>query len=161
MRPTTDLSDTHAERLAYCQPIFTNFGGRTHFSGPVATVSCLEDNVLYEQALSDVPDGTVVVVDGGGSRRCALMGDRLGGIAVDRGLPGVIINGCVRDTGELAGLDVAILALASHPRKSTKLGRGARDVPVAFAGVLWQPGHIVYGDPDGVIVSPDPLDQLA
>lgn len=161
MQPTTDLSDAHADRLAHCRPIFTNFGGRTHFSGPIATVSCLEDNVLYEQALSGAPAGTVIVVDGGGSLRCALMGDRLGGIAVDRGLPGVIINGCVRDTEELAELDVGILALAPHPRRSTKTGRGARDVPVSFAGVLWQPGHIVYGDPDGVIVSPDPLDQLA
>jgi regulator of ribonuclease activity A len=159
MQPTTDLSDAHADRLAYCAPVFTNFGARTHFSGPIATVSCLEDNVLYEQALSDVPAGTVIVVDGGGSRRCALMGDRLGGIAVERRLPGVIINGCVRDTEELAGLDVAILALASHPRKSAKAGLGARDVPVSFAGVLWQPGHVVYGDPDGVIVSPEALDR--
>lgn len=154
---TTDLSDQHADVVVYCRPIFTNYGGRTQFSGPIATVSCLEDNVVYERALREVPEGTVVVVDGGGSLRCALMGDRLGGIAVDRGLPGVIINGCVRDTEELATLDVAVLALAPHPRRSAKRGRGARDVPVSFADVLWVPDHMVYGDPDGVIVSPQPL----
>lgn len=156
MTPTTDLSDAHPD-VSHCRPSFTNFGGRAHFNGPVATVACLEDNVLYEQALSDVPEGTVIVVDGGGSLRCALMGDRLGGIAVERGLPGVIINGCVRDTAELAALDVAILALAPHPRRSDKQGRGERDVPVSFADVLWIPGHHVYGDPDGVILAPEPL----
>ncbi len=153
MFATTDLSDRHGDTVAHCRPAFRNFGGRTRFSGPVTTVSCFEDNVLYEQALSDVASGSVVVVDGGGSLDCALMGDRLGGIAVDRGVPGVIINGCVRDIEQLALLDVAILALAPHPRRSNKAGRGARDVPVSFAGVLWTPGDVVYGDADGVIVS--------
>ena len=159
MQPTTDLSDAHADGVAHCRPIFTNFGGRSDFSGAIATVSCFEDNVLYERALSDVAAGTVIVVDGGGSLACALMGDRLGGIAVDRGVPGVIINGCVRDVDELAMLDVGILALAPHPRRSVKRGRGARDVPVAFADVLWVPGHTVYADHDGVILSPQPLDD--
>ncbi|HSJ43743.1 MAG TPA: ribonuclease E activity regulator RraA [Euzebyales bacterium] len=157
MTPTTDLSDANADLVAHCHPVFRSFGARTHFNGPIVTVSCLEDNVLFERALGDVAPGTVIVVDGGGSLECALMGDRLGGIAVERGLPGVIINGCVRDTLVLAELDVAILALASHPRRSAKRGHGARDVPVSFAGVLWMPGHHVYGDPDGVILSPDPL----
>ncbi len=157
MFATTDLSDARGDGVAYCRPIFRNFGARTRFSGPIATVSCFEDNVLYERTLTDVPRGTVIVVDGGGSLRCALMGDRLGGLAVDRGVPGVIINGCVRDADELAGLDVAVLALAAHPRRSTKTGLGARDVPVSFAGVLWTPGHYAYGDADGVILSPEPL----
>lgn len=157
MHATTDLSDAHPDLVAHCRPIFTTFGGRTHFSGPIATVACFEDNVLYKEALGDVAPGTVVVVDGGGSLSCALMGDRLGAIAVDRGIPGVIINGCVRDTEALAALDVGILALAPHPRRSAKRGRGARDVPVVFADVLWVPGHTVYADPDGVIVSAEPL----
>lgn len=156
MTPTTDLSDANAD-VAHCRPGLRNFGARTSFSGPIATVSCVEDNVLFEQALNDVAPGTVIVVDGGGSLRCALMGDRLAGIAADRDLPAVIINGCVRDTGELATIDVAILALAAHPRRSGKQGRGARDVPVAFADVLWQPGHVVYGDADGVILGPRAL----
>lgn len=159
MTPITDLSDAYGERLAYARPIFRNFGARSRFSGPITTVSCFEDNVLFERALSEVPPGSVIVVDGGGSTNCALMGDRLGGIAVERGLPGVIIHGCVRDTEHLAALDLTILALAAHPRRSHKRGEGARDVAVSFAGVLWIPGHVVYGDPDGVILSPDPLAQ--
>lgn len=158
MTPTTDLSDAHGDLVVHCRPIFRNFGGRARFSGPIATVACLGDNVVFERALGNVAPGTVIVVDGGGALDCALLGDRLGGIAVDRGLPGLIVYGCVRDTAELAGLDVGILALAPHPRRSAKRGRGARDVPVSFADVLWLPGHHVYSDPDGVIVSPDPLD---
>ena len=157
MLRTTDLSDARDGAVQHCDPIFTNFGARTRFHGPIATVVCLEDNVLVEQALSDVPAGTVVVVDGGGSQRSALLGDRLAGIAADRGLPGVIINGCMRDTDELAGLDVALLALDSHPRRSAKAGRGQRDVTLAFGGVLWTPGDHVYGDDDGIILSAQPL----
>lgn len=154
---TTDLSDDRDGAVQHCTPIFTNFGGRTRFHGPIATVVCLEDNVLFKQALGDVPAGTVIVVDGGGSRHTALMGDRLAGIAVDRGLPGVIINGCVRDTEELREFDVAILALGAHPKRSVKAGRGQRDIVLSFGGVLWTPGDTVYGDADGIILSDQPL----
>lgn len=156
MTPTTDLSDAAGDLAACAAPVFTNFGGSARFSGPIRTVVCLDDNVLFAQALTDVEPGSVIVVDGGGSTSCALMGDRLGGIAVDRGLPGVIINGCVRDTAELAALDLGILALGAHPRRSVKHGRGARDVPVVFAGVLWIPGHTVHADEDGVLLRPEP-----
>ncbi|MGI8574089.1 MAG: ribonuclease E activity regulator RraA [Egibacteraceae bacterium] len=156
--PTADLSDAH-DGLQYAEPMLVNFGGRARFAGPITTVRVYEDNVLYEQALETAEPSSVVVVDGGGSLRCALMGDRLGRIAVDRELPGVVIHGCVRDTAELADLDVAILALAPHPRKSGKQGNGERDVPVTFAGVIWTPGEWVYGDEDGVLVSPFALPE--
>jgi len=149
---TTDLCDAFPD-VQVCEPIFKSFGGRTKFSGPIATVKVYEDNVLYLEALESVPAGTVIVVDGGGSTRCALMGDRLGGIAESRGIPGVIIYGCVRDTAELAEQDVGIRALASCPRKSRKLGDGQRDIPVVFARVSWQSGHFVYADEDGMIIS--------
>lgn len=159
MTPTTDLSDAAGDLAACAAPVFTSFGGRARFCGPIRTVACLEDNVLFAQALADVPAGSVIVVDGGGSTNCALMGDRLGGIAVDRGLAGVIIYGCVRDTAELAALDVGILALGAHPRRSVKRGRGVRDVPVVFAGVLWTPGQTVHVDEDGVLLGPElPVD---
>ena len=152
MSHTTVLSDEHTN-LQYYAPILRNFGGRTKFHGPIHTVSLFEDNVSYEEALESVAEGTVIVVDGGGSRNCALVGDRLGGIAVSRGLPGVIINGCVRDTAELAALDVGILALAPHPKKSNKEGQGMRNPIVSFGGVLWQPGFFVHADEDGVVLS--------
>lgn len=140
---TTDLSDEHSENLQYCSTAFTNFGGRKAFHGPIATVQVYEDNVLYLEALETVLAGTVIIVDGGDSRRCALMGDRLGGIAVERGIPGVIINGWVRDSAELISLDVGVLALGTHPRKSWKRGEGRRDVPVSVGSVVWTPGNFV------------------
>lgn len=155
LRPA-ELSDAH-DGLQHAEPMLVNFGGRSRFEGPITTVRVHEDNVLFERALETAEPGSVIVVDGGGSLRCALMGDRLGELAVDRGVPGAIIYGCVRDTAELAELDVAILALAPHPRRSEKQGRGERDVPVTFAGVIWTPGEYVYGDEDGIVVSPQPL----
>jgi len=154
---TTDLSDEHSEILQYCNTTFNNFGGREAFYGPIATVQVYEDNVLYLEALETVPSGRVIVIDGGASRRCALMGDRLGKIAVERGIPGVIINGCVRDSAELAELDVGVLALGAHPRKSWKRGDGQRDISLSFADVIWTPGHFVYADTDGIIISPKKL----
>lgn len=154
----TDLSDAHGDELQHCAPVFTHFGGRRRFHGPMATVVCFEDNVLVREALEQVPSGTVVVVDGGGSLRCALLGDRLAAVAADRGLAGIIVHGCVRDTEELAAIDVGVLALAPHPRRSVKRGLGARDVPVTFADVRWMPGHHVYVDPDGAVVSSRALD---
>ena len=154
---TTDLSDEHGENLQFCSAAFTNFGGRSRFYGPIANVQVYEDNVLYLEALESVPSGTVIVVDGGASRRCALMGDRLGKIAVDRSIPGVIINGCVRDSAELAALDVGVLALGTHPRKSWKRGEGQRDVPLSFGSVIWTPSYFVYADEDGVILNPKAL----
>lgn len=156
---TTDLSDANEEAgdLKYPAPMFRSFGGSTAFSGPIATVRVFEDNVRFVEALRSVDPGTVVVVDGGGSTRCGLMGDNVAGIAVERGLPGVIINGCIRDAVEMAALPLGVLALAPHPRRSAKAGVGERDVPVAFGGVVWHPGDHVYVDADGVVLSPRPL----
>ncbi|PTX60268.1 regulator of ribonuclease activity A [Melghirimyces profundicolus] len=151
---TADLCDRFHEELQICQPIFQSFGGRQRFSGRIATVKVLEDNVLVREALETIPPGSVLVVDGGGSKNCALMGDRLGGIAVSRGLAGVIINGCVRDSAELSEMDLGVLALAPMPLKSRKEGKGEREVPVEFGGVRWEPGHYVYADEDGVVISP-------
>lgn len=150
---TTDICDEFPDSVSVCEPMFGSYGARRSFHGPVSTVRVFEDNVLVREALEEVPAGTVLVVDGGGSRRCALLGDRLAAIAAERGLAGVIVNGCVRDSRELAGIDVGVLALATHPRKSRKDGAGERDVPVEFGGVTWAPGHHVYADEDGVLLA--------
>ncbi len=150
---TTDICDDFPESVEVCEPIFTSYGSASEFHGPISTVKVHEDNVLVKQALEDVARGTVLVVDGGGSKRCALLGDRLASIAASRSLAGIIINGCVRDSEELARIDVSILALATHPLKSAKAGFGERDVAVRFGGVAWTPGHHVYADQDGVILS--------
>ncbi len=156
---TADLYDAHEQEVQVCQPLFRPFGGKGRFCGPAATVMVYEDNVLVKEALETLPSGSVLIVDGGGSTRCALLGDNLASIAVRRGLAGIIINGCVRDVAELSKMPIGILAIASNPRKSSKQGRGQRDIPLSFGGVLWQPGHWVYADEDGILVAPRPLHQ--
>ncbi|MBN2910106.1 ribonuclease E activity regulator RraA [Polycladomyces sp. WAk] len=154
---TTDLCDQFPNQVHVCENIFQSFGKRKIFSGEIYTVRVFEDNVLVKQALETIPAGSVLVVDGGGSMKCALLGDRLAGIAVNRGLSGIIVHGCIRDSADIAQLDIGVLALGTHPRKSRKEGKGETNIPVSFAGVDWEPGHYVYVDEDGVIVASEKL----
>jgi regulator of ribonuclease activity A len=150
---TADICDRFSSSVDVCAPIFNSYGAVAAFSGPISTVEVHEDNVLVREALEQLPAGVVLVVDGGGSRRCALLGDKLASIAVSRGLKGIIVNGCVRDSRELSGIGVGVLALATNPLRSGKQGTGRRDVPVQFGGVTWAPGRYVYADEDGVVVA--------
>ena len=150
---TADLCDSFPETVQVCKPMFTSYGSVTGFDGPISTVRVYEDNVLVREALEDLAPGSVLVVDGGGSRRCALLGNLLASIAASRGLAGIIINGCVRDSRELAGIEVGVLALATSPLRSRKQGEGQRDVPARFGGLAWVPGQYVYADEDGVVVT--------
>ncbi len=154
---TADICDEFPEKVSVCEPLFTSYGSLARFSGPISTVKVYEDNVLVREALEDLPAGTVLVVDGGGSKRCALLGDKLASIAASRNLAGIIVNGCVRDSAELSGIEVGILALATHPLRSGKAGSGERDVPVEFSGVTWTTGHHAYTDEDGVVLTAERL----
>jgi regulator of ribonuclease activity A len=122
------------------------------FSGPIATVRCLEDNVLLRAQVSETGDGRVLVVDGGASFACALLGDNIAELAVSNGWAGIVINGCVRDVAALAGLPIGIKALGTNPRPSGKTGAGEVDVPVTFGGAEFVPGATLHADDDGVIV---------
>ncbi|CAN5894784.1 ribonuclease E activity regulator RraA [soil metagenome] len=150
---TTDICDEFPDSVSVCEPIFASYGATTSFQGPISTVRVYEDNVLVREALEDLLPGTVLVVDGGGSKRRALLGDKLASIAATRGLAGIIINGCLRDSREISEIGVGVLALATHPRKSRKRGEGERDVNVEFGGVSWVPGHYIYADDDGVLLA--------
>ncbi|MBE3570416.1 MAG: ribonuclease E activity regulator RraA [Bacillales bacterium] len=154
---TADLCDEFYEELQVCKLEFYSFGKKKRFSGPISTVKVFEDNVLVKEALQSIPKGNVLVVDGGGSRNCALLGDRLGEIAQNRELAGVIINGCARDTADLAEQEIGVLAIGSMPLKSKKEGKGERDIVLHFGEVEWVPGHYVYADEDGVVLAPRPL----
>lgn len=154
---TADICDEFPEKVSVCEPLFTSYGAATSFSGPISTVKVHEDNVLVLEALEEVPAGTVLVVDGGGSLRCALLGDKLASIAASRGLAGIVIYGCVRDSRELSEIDVGILALATHPLKSAKGGEGEREIPVEFGSVTWTPGDHVYADEDGIVLAAEIL----
>lgn len=154
---TADLCDEFSERLAVCRQSFISYGQKKTFSGPISTVKVFEKNVLVEEALETIPKGNVLVVDGGGSKNCALLGDRLAGIGMKRELAGVIINGYVRDTVATGQMDVGVLALGSNPLRSEKVREGETDIIVNFGEVDWKPGEFVYVDEDGIVLSKDKL----
>jgi regulator of ribonuclease activity A len=151
---TTDLCDAHPGTLAVASPIFRRFGGRRRFDGAIVTVRCFEDNSLVRDLLAEPGAGRVLVVDGGGSLRCALLGDQLGALGVRTGWSGVLVWGCVRDTAALGAMDLGVLARAAHPMKSVKRGQGEREVAISFAGVRFHPGQHLYTDDDGIVVAP-------
>lgn len=155
---TADLHDKYGEQLLLAEPIFRSFGQKKCFHGPISTVRVFEDNVLVKKALQEIPEGSVLVVDGAGSKKCALMGDNLAEIAVSRKLAGVIINGLIRDSDIINEMDIGVYALGTIPIKSIKQGKGETNVPVQFAGVNWQPGHFVYADGDGIFLSKEKLE---
>lgn len=150
---TTDLCDAYEGTVEVCEPMFRSFGGRRRFAGPVSTISCFEDNSRVREAVHEPGLGRVLVVDGGGSRQCALLGDLLAAKAVENGWSGVVVHGCVRDTAVLGSLDLGVLAIDAHPQRSKKRGEGHRDVTVRFGGVSFHPGAWVYADEDGMIVT--------
>jgi len=152
MHPTADICDQNDDAQV-ASPMFRGFGGRAAFGGPISTVKVFEDNVLVRTALEEPGDGRVLVVDGGGSLRCALLGDRLAELGRDNGWSGVIVYGCIRDAAPIADMDIGVQALATHPKKTNKRGEGQRDIPVTFAGVTFTPGAFVYADEDGVVVT--------
>ena len=154
---TADLCDEHGDAVQVCEPVFHAFGGRRAFSGPVSTVRCFEDNSRVKEAVGAPGEGRVRVVDGGGSRRRALLGDMLGEAAVRNGWVGVIIHGCIRDSAALGQMNLGIRALGTMPLRSEKRDEGERDVPVRFAGVTFRPGDFVYVDEDGIVLSHGPL----
>ena len=154
---TVDLVDAHQDRVQSCSVAFRQFGGRRSFSGRIRTVRTHEDNARLKDLLGTPGNGAVLVVDGGGSLRVALVGDVIASLAIANGWSGLLINGAIRDVARLATLDVGVKALASNPMKSAKNRIGEVDVPVTFGGVLFAPGAMLYSDEDGVLVSDDPL----
>ncbi len=153
---TCDICDAHrsdtSDALRVLPPHWREFGARAWFSGPVSTVQCFEDNSLVRAALESPGAGRVLVVDGGGSLRTALVGGNLGALAVASGWAGIVVDGCVRDAAELARCAIGIRALALCPVPPAKRGAGQRDVPVRLQGVAVRPGDWLYADADGIVV---------
>lgn len=149
---TADRWDASAEHLMSCDVQFRSFGANAAFGGPVRTVRCHEDNQLVKGLLNSPGDGSVLVVDGGGSLHSALVGDLLAAAAVANGWAGLIVYGAVRDSERLGELDLGVKALGTNPRRSSKSGEGTVDVSVSFGGATFTPGAMVWADPDGVVV---------
>ncbi|MFF9045119.1 ribonuclease E activity regulator RraA [Streptomyces parvulus] len=152
--PTADLVDQYGTELRVCDLQFRQFGAHRSFAGAVRTVSCHEDNGLLRDLLRTPGEGAVLVVDGGGSLRTALVGDLIAGAAQDNGWAGLVLRGAVRDSAALAGLRLGIKALGTIPRKSAKDAAGAVDVPLTFGGVTFHPGDVLHADDDGVTLLP-------
>jgi regulator of ribonuclease activity A len=150
---TADLCDKFEGSVWVAEPLLRDYGGSTSFYGSVATVKVLEDNVMVRETLETDGQGRVLVVDGGGSTRCALVGDRLAQLAYENGWTGIVVDGCIRDSEEISRIPVGVKALHAVPKKSAKRGVGERDVPVRFAGLTFTPGHYLYADPDGIVVA--------
>ncbi len=148
-----DLCDQHGDVLQVADPLFHNFGGKPLFYGQAVTLSCYEDNSLVRELVTRPGQGRVMVIDGGGSLRRALLGDLLALKAAEQGWEGILIHGAVRDVGTLAMLALGVKALAACPVKTEKRGQGELDAVVSFAGVTIHPGDYVYADLNGVVVS--------
>ena len=149
---TADLSD-HYPEAQICKPIFQSFGGNRLFHGPIRTIKCFEDFSLVKKLLSEKSNGEVLVVDAGGSRRCAMLGDTLAEMGVKNGWAGGIFNGMIRDSADISTIPFGVKALGTHPRRSNKDGQGEENIAVSFAGVIFTPGDFVYADEDGILVS--------
>ena len=148
-----DLCDEFEQSVGVAEPLLRDYGGNTSFYGSLATVKVFEDNVLVREALETDGQGRVLVVDGRGSTRCALVGDRLAQLAYESGWTRIIVDGCIRNSDEISRIPIRVKARHAVPQKSAKGGIGERDVPVRFAGLAFTPGDYLYADPDGIIVA--------
>lgn len=159
---TTDLCDDHPQlledgRLAVLPPRFQHLGRRVKFSGRVTTLKVFEDNTLVRATLEAPGNGNVLVIDGGASMRCALVGGQLALLAQDNGWAGIVVDGCVRDSDEINACEIGVRALGVHPQKSAKKGAGERNARVLIGGVPVHPGDWIYADADGVLVAQQKL----
>lgn len=160
---TCDLLDDHPNlEIQVVTPsldgkFFRSFGARKSFAGQIVTAKCFEDNSRVKELLATDGTGKVLVVDGGASMRCALMGDMIAESAVKNHWNGVVIYGCVRDVDAIAALDLGVHALAAIPRKSNRQGVGEVDVTLNFGGVTFHSGDYIYADNNGIVVAKEKL----
>ena len=155
---TCDLCDAHEDQLqagSLCAlpPLFLAYGAELAFAGPAVCLKLFEDNGMVRSMLETPGQGRVLVIDGGASLRCALVGGNLAKLAQDNGWVGIVVDGCIRDVVEINACRIGVRARGSMPVRSLKRGSGERDVRVLIAGVAVHPGDWIYADADGVLVA--------
>ena len=150
---TADLCDKHIYNLQVAEPMFSDFGAVSCFEGEIHTLKIFEDNTLVRAALENDGTGKVLVVDGGGSLRCALVGDNIAALAIKNNWRGLVVFGCVRDSKLIGEMEIGLKALRTNPTKSIKRNEGQENIEVRFAGVNFNPGAYLYADEDGIVVS--------
>lgn len=155
---TSELCDIYTNTVDVVEPLFIAYGGRSSFGGMVSTIKCFEDNKLISEVLAKEGSGKVLVIDGGGSTRRALLDNATVQLAVENDWEGIVCFGAVRDVDALEDAEIGIYALASIPVGSDDLGHGEAEVPVNFGGVTFLPEDHIYADSTGIILSPEPLD---
>ena len=153
---TANLCDNYSDIdfFQIAEPTLKTYGAKIAFSGQITTLKVFEDNVLVKSTLEEKVTNRVLVIDGGGSHRCALLGDHMAELACTNGWQGIIVYGCIRDSEIINQLPIGIRALHTHPLKSSNKGIGEKDVLITFAGVNFKQDHYLYADADGIIVSP-------
>ena len=156
---TTDLCDAHEDTIRVVEPMFTSFGGKSAFHGQIATLRVDDDNSYVRTALESAGSGRVLVIDGGGSVRRALVGDQLASLGLKNGWAGIVVNGCIRDSRAISLMEIGVLAIDTHPMKTLKGNVGEADITVSFGNVDFISGEWIYADEDGVIVSKLPIHE--
>lgn len=154
---TPDICDDFSDQVRVLDSVFQSYGGLTSFFGEVVTIKSFEDNSVVKQLVGTPGKGRVIVMDGGGSLRRAILGDMLAEQAADNGWSGLVIYGCIRDCVEVSNTRIGVKALNTHPKKTDKRGLGDLNVPVTFAGQTIKPGDWVYCDGNGIVVSDNEL----
>ena len=149
---TADLLDEYPESIVLMEN-FLSYGEVSTFFGRAKTIHAPEDNSLVRQALETEGNNQVLVIDGGASRACALVGDQLALLAIENGWAGIIVNGYIRDSAVIAEMHIGIKALGTNPRKSIKKNRGEADIELTIRQIQIKPGNWIYSDADGVIIS--------
>lgn len=155
---TSELCDMFLDVVDVVEPMFSNYGGCSSFGGAISTIKCFEDNGLISEVLSEDGTGKVLLIDGGGSLRRALVDGAIAETAATNNWEGIIVYGSVRDVDALEELDLGIQAIASIPVGADSNNIGEVDIPVNFGGVTFLPGDHIYADNTGVILSPEALD---
>ncbi|WP_338362690.1 ribonuclease E activity regulator RraA [uncultured Pseudoalteromonas sp.] len=155
---TSDLCDFFADVVDVLEPMFINFGGRHTFGGRIKTVKCFENNELIREILSQDGTDQVLLIDGGGSTRRALIDIELAELALDNNWNGIIVFGAVRHVDELEELDLGIQAIASIPVAADSEGAGEDGIGVNFAGVSFFDGDFIYADSTGIVLSAEELE---
>ena len=150
---TADLCDSFPSLVQIAQPLLQDYGGLHSFCGKIVTVQAFDDNALVREELEGDGKGRVLVVDGGASTACALVGDQLAQKGCDNGWSGIVVNGCIRDSADISRISIGVKAIDAVPNKSSRKGMKNSDIPVHFAGITFHPGHYLYADVDGIILA--------
>ncbi len=154
---TPDLCDEYPDSVRILEPIFRNYGGKTSFGGEIVTIKCFEDNSRVKESAATPGKGKVMVIDGGGSLKKALLGDLIAETALNNGWEGFIIYGCIRDAEQIGSMQIGVKALNTIPLKTQRKGVGDLNIPITIGGVTITPGEHIYADTTGIIVSSEPL----